>query len=75
MHGCMHLLEVLFRTVDSGVRVRHDGEDGQRPGGDDDRPNLPGFDPPRIDEEELEVAAFSQHPRVSREHEIVLHHV
>lgn len=54
------------------VGVGYDGENGECPARDDDCPDLPGFHPPRVDEEELEVAALAQHPGVRGEHEVVL---
>lgn len=68
-------LDVFLGIIDPGVGVGDDGADGQGPARDDDGPDLPRLDPPRVDEEQLEVAAFAQHPCVGREHEVVLHHM
>jgi hypothetical protein len=61
--------------VSPGKRVRNNEEDWHDPTKEDDAPDLPSFHSPRVDQEQLQISSFAQHPGIGGEHEIVLDYV
>ncbi len=55
--------------------VQGDADGRASPAAADDGPHLPGLHPPGVDQQQLQVGALSQHPRVRGQQEVVLHGV
>lgn len=68
----INLRSVFFLIGESGPGVGYDTKDGSGPTGDDDGPDLPRLDPPRVGQQQLQVDPLAEHPRVRRQHEVVL---